>query len=178
MSTAVTVMMLGMGSFSLLSFVLSSGIVALVNEEILKADYLDFLLIGGWGKPKKTEDAVDSDTTSESTKPLYSSPTSENCIDKGFTECSLYINQSPRDYEKINACLSVSRTDCLAGGGSWTSTDDTKDCNRSVIKSCILDKGTNKYQKCVDKTKLSCMKNGGIWVSTSKSTDGSVMYKS
>jgi len=177
MSSAATILLLGMGSMSLLSLVFSSGLVTLVNEDLLDVDYLDFLLIGGWGKPMVNQGTPDTQT--DPNKPIYNDTSStEHCIDKAFIECDTVLKQTPNSPDNINSCLSKSRIDCLAGGGSWTSVDGTKDCNRTVTKTCMLDKGTPKYQACIDQNKSACMANGGVWVSTTMSSDGTVMYKS
>lgn len=135
------------------SCTVASSLVTVVNEKMIDIDFLDFLLIPGWGKDKTSSEP--GANTPTGTNPSPSSGV-EQCIDTMRTECA-GITGSAR-----TTCASKSKAACIARGGTWTSSVETypTDCVAGARDAC---KDSSSRQYCMDSYKKKCVAAGGTW---------------
>lgn len=129
-----------------------STIVALVNEKIIDVDFLDFLLIPGWGKPKDETDPPASTPTGTGT----------HCMDTTIEKC-----KSGDDFTSLytvddhDTCVTTAKTECIANGGTWSSANGTypKNCSAGVRLECVNKRGTER-ETCADDYRKKCKGSG------------------
>ena len=130
----------------------ASTIVTLVNEKIIDVDFLDFLLIAGWGKEKADESGGTGGGDS-----------STNCIDKVIDTCKsgegtgTLFNADTHD-----ECVSREKTACLNDGGAWTSSFGAypSNCVAGARVECVTLRGKDR-EKCMNEYKKKCKSSSG-----------------
>ena len=135
----------------------ASTLVTLVNEKIIDVDFLDFLLIAGWGKEKTDEDG----DTGGGGSGKYSSST--NCIDAVIDTC-----KSASDFTTLytvddhDTCVSNEKTTCLNDGGTWASSLGTypNNCSAGARVECVTYRGKER-ETCLNEYKKKCKAAGG-----------------
>lgn len=137
----------------------ASTIVTLVNEKIIDVGFLDFLLIPGWGKPK-TEGT--GGTTTGTTTGTHCIDTTISACKSGSSFTTLYT------VDNHDACVSKTKDECIAAGGSWTSSVGTypKDCIAGSRIECVTKRGKDRTT-CTNDYRTRCVAAGGSWGGTS-----------
>lgn len=155
MSSAAGVMMVMMMGIVVCCMGGASSIVALVNEKIIQYDFLDFLLIPGWGKGSSGGTGGTGGTSGTGGT---ATTTVEHCKDTAATECA-GTTGSTRD-----TCVSKSKASCIARGGTWTSSIETypKDCIAGAKTACSGKTGKDR-DACTGTYKTKCVAAGGYW---------------
>lgn len=136
-------------------------LVVLVNEKIIQVDFLDWLLIGGWGKEKSEEEGGEGGGSGD-----YDS--SSHCIDEVMEACkSRDAFTTLYTVDDHDTCVSTTMDKCISSGGSRTSAIGTypKDCTAGARIHCATRRGKDR-DECMKPYREKCVKAGGTWGST------------
>jgi len=133
-----------------------SGIVALVNEHIIDFDFLDFLLISGWGAPGASDPSVAPGDPEASVAPEAGAQM--NCIDTAIDTCKS-VADFTSDYtvDDHDTCVATLKTQCIASGGTWTSANGEYpiSCEAGARIDCLNLRGS-KRKSCIEKYRKGC----------------------
>lgn len=133
-----------------------STIVTLVNEKIIEFEALDFLLIAGWGKPKEGDG-----TTTTTAAPTGT----QHCIDTIIDTCkSADSFTTLHTVDNHDTCVSTTKSECIANGGSMTSANGLypKNCIAGSRVECATLRGKER-ETCSQDYKKKCKDAGGDW---------------
>lgn len=147
-STGVMMIMMMAVGMCVFSSITSGAVTAMVNEKIIDLDFLDFLLIPGWGKDKTDDGGGDSKTTTSST----------NCIDQVIEACgSGQENSTLFDVDKHDTCVSDKKSACLNDGGAWASGFGAypSNCVAGARLECVTLRGKDR-ETCMNTYKKNC----------------------
>jgi hypothetical protein len=147
-STGIMMIMMMAVGMCVFSSITSGAVTAMVNEDIIDVDFLDFLLIPGWGKDKDDDNGDGTKTTTSST----------NCIDQVIEACDSGQESSTLfDVDKHDTCVSEKKSTCLNDGGAWTSGFGTypSNCVAGARIECVTLRKKDR-DKCMQTYKKNC----------------------
>jgi uncharacterized membrane protein YgcG len=133
-----------------------STMVTLVNEKIIELGALDFLLIPGWGKEKT--DGTGTGGGTPVTGSTYCIDTIINTCKSGDPFTTLHT------VETHDTCVSTTKSECIANGGTMTSANGLypKNCIAGSRVECVTLRGKDRGT-CAQDYKKKCTDAGGDW---------------